>query len=222
MHVLILSPYPDALIAPIEARGDRVTVRSDLVSEAEFEALRPDWIISYGYRRLIASPALEMCAGRIVNLHISLLPFNRGADPNFWSWVDYTPKGVTLHLIDAGMDTGPILVQREVELDPDTETLKSSYLRLRREIEELFALHWDDIVCGGLQPRVQTTSLPIHRAADKAKLFAMLPLGWDSPASAVMRLPRIAQDGLVGEAPDQDCPRGTGAHDLAAPDRTAN
>ncbi|WP_417491307.1 formyltransferase family protein [Maricaulis sp.] len=193
MHVLILSPYPDALIAPVEARGDRVTVRSDLVTGAEFEALRPDWIISYGYRRLITEPVLEMCAGRIVNLHISLLPFNRGADPNFWSWVNDTPKGVTLHLIDAGMDTGPTLAQREVVLDPLTETLKSSYLRLRREVEDLFARQWDDIVSGRLQPRAQTTRLPMHRAAHKAKLFALLPLGWDSPAADVMRLPRIGQ-----------------------------
>ena len=217
MHVLILSPYPDALLAPVAARGDRVTMRSDLLTEAEFETLGPDWIISYGYRRLITPPALEMCAGRIVNLHISLLPFNRGADPNFWSWVNDTPKGVTLHLIDEGMDTGPVLVQQEVKLDPLTETLRSSYLRLRLEVETLFAIHWDDIVNGRLQPRAQTSCLPMHRAADKARLFALLPLGWDSPASTVMGLPRIAPE--LWESADIE-PGRTGA--LTGRGRTAN
>ncbi|SDM71204.1 formyltransferase family protein [Maricaulis salignorans] len=188
MHVLILSPYPDSLIAPITARGDRVTVRSDLLNEADFAAIRPDWVVSYGYRRLITAPVLDLYAGRIVNLHISLLPYNRGADPNFWSWVDNTPKGVTLHLIDGEMDTGPILVQREVKLDPDLETLKSSYLRLRQEIEDVFARHWDAIASGQLPPQVQTTCLPMHRAADKTELFARLPQGWDTPARIAMRL----------------------------------
>tara|TARA_R110002072_G_scaffold87169_7_gene196916 strand:+ start:199 stop:864 length:666 start_codon:yes stop_codon:yes gene_type:complete len=204
MHVLILSPYPDALIAPIVARGDRVTLRSDLLTEADFEAIGPDWIVSYGYRRLITAPVLEMCAGRIVNLHISLLPYNPGADPNFWSWVDDTPKGVTLHLIDGGMDTGPILLQREVQLDPHTETLRSSYLRLRQEIEGVFARHWDEIASGRLQPQAQQTFMPMRRAADKAKLFAMLPRGWDSRASTVMGLSRIAPDAVHDGEPGQD------------------
>ncbi|WP_417495241.1 formyltransferase family protein [Maricaulis sp.] len=202
MHVLILSPYPEALIAPVTARGDRVTTRSDLLSEADFAAIRPDWIISYGYRRLITAPVLEQYADRIVNLHISLLPYNRGADPNFWSWVDNTPKGVTLHLIDGGMDTGPILVQREVELDPDIETLKSSYVRLRQEIEDVFARHWDAIASGRLQPRIQTTCLPMHRAADKTTLFALLPEGWDTRARTAMRL--LSDASGPGEAGSAD------------------
>ena len=54
----------------------------------------------------------------IVNLHISYLPWNRGAHPNFWSFFDATPTGVSIHLIDKGIDTGPIIVQKKVKLDP--------------------------------------------------------------------------------------------------------
>lgn len=46
-----------------------------------------------------------------MNLHISYLPWNKGADPNFWSCIDGTPAGVTLHHIDAGVDTGDIIAQ---------------------------------------------------------------------------------------------------------------
>ena len=38
-------------------------------------------------------------------MHISYLPFNRGAHPNYWSFKDNSPKGVTIHFIDNGIDT---------------------------------------------------------------------------------------------------------------------
>lgn len=214
MHILILSPYPDNLIAPILARGDRVTLRSDIVDSAEIERLNPDWIVSYGYTRLLAPAVLALCEGRVLNLHISLLPHNRGADPNFWSWFDGTAKGVTLHLIDPGMDTGPVLAQREVNFDPLAETLSSSYARLRSEIEDLFAQSWDGIATGRLQPAPQAGRFPVHRAADKQTLFASLPAGWQTRACIVKRLSEIPEQERSRPGMDQSCPCPLGPCDL--------
>ncbi len=206
MHILILSPYPENLIAPILARGDDITLRTGIVDAAEIERLRPDWIISYGYTRLIEPSVLALCEGRVLNLHISLLPHNRGADPNFWSWYDDTAKGVTLHLIDPGMDSGPILAQREIEFDPLAETLASSYARLRHEIEDLFAQSWAGIVEGRLQPVAQNTKLPVHRVAHKAKLFDGLPAGWQTRACIVKRLRHMPIQDRGTLSLDQSCP----------------
>ncbi|MEM9666371.1 MAG: formyltransferase family protein, partial [Bacteroidota bacterium] len=80
-------------------------------ARAAVEALQPVMGLSiyFGY---LFEPALISCFPRgLVNLHPGLLPYNRGAYPNVWSLVDQTPAGVTLHQIDAGIDTGPVLAQ---------------------------------------------------------------------------------------------------------------
>ncbi len=41
------------------------------------------------------------------------LPFNRGAHPNFWSFMEKTPSGVTMHEINSGIDKGKIIVQKK-------------------------------------------------------------------------------------------------------------
>ena len=113
----------------------------DLGKIADFS---PDLIVSYGYRHIIQSPIVEKYEGRIVNLHISYLPWNRGAHPNVWSFIEKTPKGVSIHLVDKGIDTGDILFQKEVFLR-DSHTLKDSYEILQKEIQDLFIKNWKDI-----------------------------------------------------------------------------
>ncbi len=81
---------------------------------------------------------------RVVNLHPGYLPWNRGSDPNLWSWIDNTPKGVTIHYVDEGVDTGDLIAQRLVEFEAH-ETLASSYQRLQVEMVKLFVEHWQSI-----------------------------------------------------------------------------
>ena len=99
MNILLLSPH-----ASLEERlvklGDTVT-RTSLKVTTEY-ANKFDWIVSYGYRYIITQDILDAVRGQAINLHISLLPWNRGADPNLWSFLDDTPKGITIHYIDSG------------------------------------------------------------------------------------------------------------------------
>lgn len=96
-------------------------------------------LVSHGYRHILPAQVFKIAPA--INCHISLLPWNRGASPNYWSWKEDAPKGVTIHEIDEGIDTGPILVQKEV-LFGENETLKSSYDRLQDELLEMFIEHW--------------------------------------------------------------------------------
>src|SRR4051812_7901162 len=125
MKVLLLSPYPGALLPALTATGTVETADGRIDGEALCGA-GYDWTVVYGYRYLIREPLLSRYRNRIINLHISLLPWNRGADPNLWSWLEGTPKGVSLHRIDAGLDTGDLLGQRRLWFGP-AETLASSY-----------------------------------------------------------------------------------------------
>ncbi|SFJ52939.1 MULTISPECIES: phosphoribosylglycinamide formyltransferase [unclassified Bacillus (in: firmicutes)] len=74
-----------------------------------------DWIILAGYMRLIGPTLLAVYEGRIVNIHPSLLPSFPGKDA-VGQAIEYGVKvtGVTIHYVDAGMDTGPIIAQEAV------------------------------------------------------------------------------------------------------------
>lgn len=112
------------------------------ISIEELESIDPDLIVSYGYRHIVKKPVIEKYEGKILNLHISYLPFNRGASPNVWSFVEKTPKGVSIHLMDEGIDTGDIVFQKQVFLKTDY-TLKQSYDILHKEIQSLFIKKWE-------------------------------------------------------------------------------
>ena len=144
-----------------------------------------DWVISYGYRHIIGKDVLNTLPNRFVNLHISYLPWNRGADPNLWSWVDDTPKGVSIHLMDAGLDTGPILAQAMCDFrDPQQETLGTSYEGLQKAMVALFKEAWSFIAPGNVVAKPQTGKGTYHRLADRP----MLAKGWDTPVLELRKL----------------------------------
>src|SRR5690606_23646870 len=87
----------------------------------------------------------------------SYLPYNRGAHPNVWSIVEETPAGVTLHYVDAGIDTGDIVAQREVPVAP-SDTGGSLYRKLERAGLELLQEAWPHIMPG----RVRRHTRPRH------------------------------------------------------------
>lgn len=118
---------------------------ADKINCEILKLIEPKLVISYGYRNIIPVECINYMKSRIINLHISYLPWNRGADPNIWSILDGTPKGVTIHKIAQGLDSGDIIYQKQVEFDYEKETLKSSYNKLHKEIVDLFKLHWDEI-----------------------------------------------------------------------------
>jgi methionyl-tRNA formyltransferase len=183
MRILLLCPYPEQVAKTFERCGDSVAVSTDQISSTP----DVDWIVSYGFRHIIREPLVSKFAGRMVNLHISYLPWNRGADPNFWSWFDDTPKGVTLHYIDAGLDTGDIIGQREVRFGPN-ETLRTSYEKLQGEIAQLFDDAWPLVRNCSLTARKQITGGSYHRAIDKEPIWSRLPLGHDTPVNEIKKL----------------------------------
>src|SRR5882724_9001008 len=86
----------------------------------QLSALRPDAIIVVGYGRIIPQWMLDLPRLGNLNLHASLLPKYRGAAPIQWAIAQgESVTGVTTMQIDAGLDTGTILLQRELSISPD-------------------------------------------------------------------------------------------------------
>ncbi len=142
------------------------------------EQMEPSFVISFNYRHLIPEEVLERMPGRVINLHTSLLPYNRGSSPNFFSFLYDTPKGVTIHLVDKGLDTGDILCQKEIVFDEEKETFASSYDRLLLEVGELFKENWERIRSGCLEPRKQQGEGSCHRMREVAAIREQMPFTW--------------------------------------------
>jgi len=189
MKILLLSAYPERLEGTLQRSRDSFVATNEPIDESIVQRTGCEWIVSYGYRYILKAPVLQLLPRRILNLHISFLPWNAGADPNFWSFFDETPKGVTLHWIDEGVDSGEILFQKKLEL-AETETLASSYQKLQKAGESLFAQTWPKIR-GGLAPSFpHVGTRTYHRAQDKEPYFHQLSKGWDSPVTEVIALGR--------------------------------
>lgn len=92
------------------------------------EAARADWIILAGYMRILSPAFVNRFAGRIINIHPSLLPAFPGAHAIDDAW-EYGVKvtGVTVHIVDELVDHGAILAQKAVEIyeDDTRETLEA-------------------------------------------------------------------------------------------------
>ena len=138
-----------------------------------------DFVVSYGYRYIIDDKVVKFFDKKIINLHISYLPYNRGASPNIWSIVEDTKKGVSIHYVDETLDTGEILIQKQLHFD-DNISLKDSYKILKKEIEKLFKLNWNKLVNSKILSQKQSTSGSFHTVNQTNILLKKLNIdGWD-------------------------------------------
>ena len=122
-----------------EDKSNKVSTSSKKLRLSEINSF--DTIISYGYRFKIDEKLIKKNKN-LINLHISFLPFNRGAHPNFWSFIENTPSGVSIHKIDKGIDTGDIINQKLIDFDilknKKKLTFSYTYKKLINELENLF------------------------------------------------------------------------------------
>lgn len=161
---MVLGPHMERLKAIIGDHSIQVTQNS--LTLAEVSRFNPHLILSYGYRHIVSREVLVRVNYNAVNLHVSLLPWNRGADPNLWSWFSNTPKGVSLHWMTEGLDQGDIIAQTEVALDPQS-TLAESYSVLQASICSALALSWREIESGTAPHHPQELEGSHHRSRDK-------------------------------------------------------
>ncbi len=80
----------------------------------------PDWVVSAGFMKILGESFLAAFPGHVINTHPALLPSFPGTH-GVRDALDYGVKvtGVTVHVVDAGVDTGPVLAQMPVDVLPD-------------------------------------------------------------------------------------------------------
>ncbi len=139
-----------------------------------------EFIVSDRARSLITKDIIDYLPRRIINLHPSFLPWNRGYNPNYWAIKEQTPCGVTIHYIDEGIDTGDILSQIQLCFSQD-DTLKTTYDRLRKYMVGLFQISWYDIKTLSIEPLSQNKCKgTFHYKADFDNIYESLIYGWNT------------------------------------------
>ena len=162
----------------LKGRGDKpaYNIVQDSVSYAGGPMF--DWLptfgLSIGYRHIIKPPWLNHFTDGIVNLHTGYLPYNRGRFPNVWPILDGTPAGVTIHWMDEGIDTGDIIAQRKVEVQP-WDTAETLYHKLEDAGYDLFVETWPAILDGTASRTKQPAGGSIHYAKELADLDWLWP-----------------------------------------------
>jgi methionyl-tRNA formyltransferase len=137
-------------------------------SVAALEALSPDLLVLADYGQIVPPAILALPLHRALNLHPSLLPRHRGASPVPAAILDGdTDTGVTLMVMDDGLDTGPIVAQVALPLD-GTETAPALEARLASEAADLLAAVLPEWLLGtrraAAQPsRGATLTRPLRR-----------------------------------------------------------
>lgn len=107
----------------------------------------PDLVVSAGFMRLLGPAVLDSCPQRVVNAHPALLPAFPGAHA-VRDALAYGARvtGCTVHVVDAGVDTGPVLAQRAVEVRPDDDEDS-----LHERIKEIERVLLPEVVLGLLR-----------------------------------------------------------------------
>ncbi len=167
-------------------------VKASAVVE-ELSALKPDLIVVVAFGQILSQKILDIPRLGCINVHASLLPKFRGAAPIEWSIIrGEKVTGITTMKMDAGLDTGDMLLKREVEI-PDEMILPQLRERLMTLGADLLLETLEKLQLGELQPTKQDDSLSTYAPLLKKETGL---IDWTKPAQEIHNLVR----GLYGQA----------------------
>jgi methionyl-tRNA formyltransferase len=180
-HELSFSPVKEVALAANLPVHQPEKIRSPEAQEL-LQKLAPDAIVIIAYGQIIPSALLVIPKVGWINLHAGLLPKYRGAAPINWAIVNgETHTGATTMRIDAGVDTGDILLQREIDIGP-SETAPELSVRLSELGAPLMAETLRGLSAGTIVPHPQdhakATHAPILKKEDGR-------IDWNRPAQEI-------------------------------------
>lgn len=153
---------------------------------AELKALSPELGLVVSYGKIIPEAVLKIPKLGFINIHFSLLPKYRGAAPIQWAIIKGEKKtAVTAFWLDSGLDTGPIILQKEIEILPEDNypTLQEKLISLGIEaMEEALVLVKQGIAPKIFQQGESSFAPPLKKDDGK--------IDWNQPAETIVNLIR--------------------------------
>ena len=146
MNILLMSNFSNPRYSSVWGflleRGHLVDTTQD---HRKLDLTKYDIGVAFYYRKMVSQADLDTIQYGVINNHPGKLPEVRGAFTNVWPVMDSRiPCGVTIQLMDAGLDTGPIIAENTVEVSP-TDTGETLWYRLVEEQYHLFCRTWPRI-----------------------------------------------------------------------------
>jgi methionyl-tRNA formyltransferase len=177
------SPPPVKEAAARLGLAVRQPERVRLPETVEFlRALQPEAMVVVGYGQIIPQTVIDLAPLGIVNVHASLLPKYRGAGPIQWAILNgETRTGVTTMRIDAGLDTGDMLLKTEIEIGPEENAVELG-ARLAAVGADLLVETLAGLAAGAIVPEKQDSSQATYARLLK-KEDGMVD--WSLPAQAI-------------------------------------
>lgn len=121
----------------------------------------------FGHKIPMESEAFS--AIRILNLHPSLLPLGKGADPIPWSIIEKRDQGVTIHEVDSNIDTGPTIYQEKIMVDVSKDA-GEIYEIACEKLFQIFKLILDDWLNGKIEGKPQIGHGTLHESSELRKV----------------------------------------------------
>jgi methionyl-tRNA formyltransferase len=165
------------------------TLRKDAAARAALAALAPDLLVVAAYGLILPRSVLELPTYGAINVHASLLPAYRGASPITTAILDgLETTGVSIMLMDEGMDTGPVLTQaaQPIRADDTTATLST---RLAAQGAQLLVETLPRWLAGDLAP-IPQAQLPGAPSLCRLIKKEQGAIDWQQPAAVIERMTR--------------------------------
>ncbi len=170
---------------PVKVKAQRhglMVLQPEKVKDSDFiktlRDLNTNLVIVVAYGQILPPEIIHMPDMGCINLHASLLPKYRGAAPINWAIINGEKRtGVTTMLMDEGMDTGPILLQQEVEIKED-DTAGSLSEILAEEGASLLIKTLDMLKKGNIKPMPQSGEVSYAPSLKKSDGL----INWSIPA----------------------------------------
>ncbi|MCB0071264.1 MAG: methionyl-tRNA formyltransferase, partial [Caldilineaceae bacterium] len=164
-------------------------LRKDPAAVDALAALAPDLLVVAAYGLILPQRVLDIPRFGAVNVHASILPAYRGASPITAALLDGRAEtGVTIMLMDAGMDTGPMLAQARQAIAPD-DTAAGLSTRLAAQGADLLVATLPQWLAGEIAP-VDQAELPGEVSTCRLIKKEDGRIDWTSPATTIERMTR--------------------------------
>ena len=192
MKILILGPSQrnEKVRAFLENKGHIVDTT---IEEIDIDAVKNngvDFLVSNGYAPIIKPSVIRLFPRRIINIHPSYLPYGRGVYGNLWSFFSGTPKGVSIHYIDEGIDSGAVIARKLIDFEGQ-RTLADTFNHLMKSAEDLFMEYWQAIEnqsCDAVDQGGLTEEGSYHNRRQSERVIDLLPALWETETSVVQNL----------------------------------
>ncbi len=149
--------------------------------------LKPDIAVCYSYDRIFDEAFLSIFNGEVYNLHGALLPTYRGQNVLNWVLVNgETRTGMTLHRMDLGVDSGPIVYQKEIEIDIK-DTAVSLKEKMDRAVTQILKMFLPDILSGSIHVYQQDENMATYY---HKRYPTDGEIDWNKPAKEIYNLIR--------------------------------